>query len=341
MAALTSAPDALVLGGGGILGEAWMNAVLVGLAERSGVDARACDCFVGTSAGSIVAASLAAGVDPAERVAPYTDATHGSAGEDGAAGGDRGGDRDPHAGAGDGGASAGDGERARGPSRAALETAMQLGGAAAAPLAALALGGSAPGGALLRRALLRGVRPGRQSLERLGELVEDSGVQFDGRLLIVAVELESGRRTVFGAPGAPSVSVATAVRASCAIPGYFEPVLAGGRAYVDGGAWSPTNMDVVHAGRGGRVLCLNPTGSLPGSLGTLAGALGPLSRGIAAGEALALRHRGVSVTTVSPDACSAAAMGANLMDPRPRGEVVAAGIAQGRALAPASSQHAA
>ncbi|HKP89593.1 MAG TPA: patatin-like phospholipase family protein, partial [Thermoleophilaceae bacterium] len=59
--------DALVLGAGGILGEAWLSGVLAGL-EEGGLDPRECGGFVGTSAGSIVAAALAAGVSPAERV---------------------------------------------------------------------------------------------------------------------------------------------------------------------------------------------------------------------------------------------------------------------------------
>ncbi|MDQ4040917.1 MAG: patatin-like phospholipase family protein, partial [Actinomycetota bacterium] len=46
-------PSVLVLGGGGILGEAWMSAVLAGLADATGFDARECDAWVGTSAGSI------------------------------------------------------------------------------------------------------------------------------------------------------------------------------------------------------------------------------------------------------------------------------------------------
>src|SRR3982074_3466016 len=60
--------DVLVLGGGGILGEAWMTAVLAGLAEAVGFDARRCDAFVGTSAGSIVAAALVAGAEPSTRL---------------------------------------------------------------------------------------------------------------------------------------------------------------------------------------------------------------------------------------------------------------------------------
>ena len=61
-------PQVLVLGGGGILGEAWMTAVLAGLAEASGFDPRDCDGFVGTSAGAIVATALSAGVEPSVRL---------------------------------------------------------------------------------------------------------------------------------------------------------------------------------------------------------------------------------------------------------------------------------
>jgi len=53
-------PDVLVLGGGGILGEAWMSAVLVGLDSSEDFDPLACSRYVGTSAGSIVAASKSA-----------------------------------------------------------------------------------------------------------------------------------------------------------------------------------------------------------------------------------------------------------------------------------------
>src|SRR3954447_2196111 len=61
-------PDVLVLGGGGVLGEAWMSAVLAGIEDVSGFDARECSGFVGTSAGSIVASALAAGLPADERL---------------------------------------------------------------------------------------------------------------------------------------------------------------------------------------------------------------------------------------------------------------------------------
>jgi NTE family protein len=303
-------PDVLILGGGGILGEAWMSAVLAGLGEAAGWDARDCRGFLGTSAGSIVATALVAGIAPRERLG--TIAAPGAGG-------------DPLA---DAPASG---------SRAALEQALGavagVGGAVAAPLVSLALGSARPGRALLGRTLLRAVPDGGRSLAQLRTMVKRSGAQWDGRLLVAAVHLDSGRRVVFGAPDAPAADVAAAVCASCAIPGVFAPITIDGRRYVDGGAWSPTNMDAAEVRRGDRVLCLNPTGSMRASMGALAGALGPMSRGIAAGEALALRSRGASVTIVNPDAGAARAMGANLMDPGPRAAVIAAGLAQGAGLA--------
>ncbi len=60
---------ALVLGGGGIVGNAWEVGVVSGLLD-AGVDLREADTFVGTSAGSVVGTRLAAGQDlrqPVER----------------------------------------------------------------------------------------------------------------------------------------------------------------------------------------------------------------------------------------------------------------------------------
>jgi NTE family protein len=50
---------------------------------------------------------------------------------------------------------------------------------------------------------------------------------------------------VFGRDGAPPVPFHLAVCASCAVPGYFAPVVIDGVAYVDGGVHSPTNAAVL------------------------------------------------------------------------------------------------
>jgi NTE family protein len=289
------APDVLVLGGGGVLGEAWMNAVLAGVEESTSFDARECEGYVGTSAGSIVGAALAGGVRPDARLGELPEQP--AAEEDEPAGGES----------------------------VATRTLRAGVATAAAPVAALALPTMAPGGAFVRRLALGRVPRGTRSLRGLGSRIDSMGARWDGRLAVSAVELESGRRVMFGRDDAPDASVGEAVEASCAIPSYFRPVEIGGRSYVDGGAWSPTNMDTAQVQRGTQVLCLNPTGSIR--------ALGVASRSVARVEALVLERRGARVQIVSPDDGSVDAIGPNLMDPRRRAEVIAAGVAQGRRLA--------
>ena len=291
-------PDVLVLGGGGVLGEAWMSAVLAGIEEASGFDARSCDHYVGTSAGSIVAAALAGGVPPDARLGslPSQPATE-----------------TPSNGHDSGGATR--------LASAGLATVT-------APFAGLMLGALTPGGALARRIVLGRVPRGTRSLGGLGARINSLGGQFDGRLAVSAVSLASGRRVMFGSDGAPSASVGEAVEASCAIPGYFSPIAIGDEEFVDGGAWSPTNMDKARVSRGSSVLCLNPTGALQSGAAPIALA----SRSVARFEALTLERRGARVEIVSPDDGSLAAIGPSLMDPSRRRRVIEAGVAQGRRI---------
>ncbi|MFI5780765.1 patatin-like phospholipase family protein [Nocardia sp. NPDC051570] len=65
----TSARIALVLGGGGLVGLAWLAGLAGGLRTHR-VDLAAADRFVGTSAGAIVAAVLAGGGDPSSVLTP-------------------------------------------------------------------------------------------------------------------------------------------------------------------------------------------------------------------------------------------------------------------------------
>jgi NTE family protein len=298
-------PDVLVLGGGGVLGEAWMMGVLAGLEDGAGVDMRECESFVGTSAGSIVAAHLVAGNAPRRPSSLGTELEVGSAGP------------------------------ARGLAKAgavAIRRAGHTAAAAGSAFAPLALGVSAPGGALLRSMLLRGLPRPVETLAGLHGQVAASGARFDGRLRVAAVDRASGRRVVFGRPGAPDATVADAVAASCTVPWLFAPVTIGDREYVDGGVWSPTNLDAAPAGRDTHVLCLNPTASLGGSHALLA-VVRNVARSASSVEALALRRRGARVRTVAPNAESAGAMGSNFMDAEPRIRVLAAGFRQGLRLA--------
>ena len=53
-------------------------------------------------------------------------------------------------------------------------------------------------------------------------------------LYVCAVDLYTGRRVAFGAPGGPPARFPDAVLASAAVAGIFEPVRIGDRLYVDG-----------------------------------------------------------------------------------------------------------
>jgi NTE family protein len=281
-------PDVLVLGGGGILGEGWMNGLLAGLEDASGVRFADSRAFVGTSAGSIVAARLVSGRElrrPGKR---------------------------PRA-----------AEGPVPPRGRVVREAVRVAWLATAPVAPLALAASAPAGAAVRSLALSRVPSGRYDLTDLHRRVGEWHARFDGRLRVCTVDRANGRRVVFGAPGAPKAGVADAVQASCAIPAVFKPVRIGGREYVDGGAWSITNLDAAPVSRGTRVLCLEPTGAL--------GLRGAAFRVTTEIEVQALRRRGAQVQRVMPDRDSAGLMGV-LMDGRPLPKVIAAGYAQGLAL---------
>jgi NTE family protein len=301
------APNVLVLGVGGLLGEAWMSGFLAGSAQATGVDYRDVDAFVGTSAGSIVAAQLAAGAE-LQRPRSWADAGGGGWPED-----------SPRS------------------LRAAMGRAGQLYLSAVSPLAAPALGAATRVGALARAALLASVPRGTVPLDDLRARVTALSSSFDGRLRVVAVDRASGRRVVFGAPGAPPAAVADAVVASCAIPGVLRPARIGGREYVDGGVWSPTNLDAAAVGRGDRVLCLVPTAVLGSPSAFRLRTLTAGWRLTTALEAEAARRRGATVTVLAPDAGARAAMGSDLMDPNPRERVLAEGFRQGRANADSRS----
>jgi len=289
------APDVLVLAGGGVVGEAWMTGVLAGIEDASGADLRRVEAFVGTSAGAIVAARLAAG----QRLR-----------------------RPPR------GASAATGAAEDGGGDGLLRTAARWGWAATAPLAPVASALATPGGALVRSALLARAPGTGRTRGRLHAELERSGVRFDGRLRVCCVDRRSGRRVVFGAPGAPHASVADAVTASCAIPWVFAPVRIDGREYVDGGVWSVTNLDAAPARRDTEVLCLDPTASLRS-------VVRQAFRVAIAVELQILRGRGARVRHVGPDEEAAAALGTDFMASLAARPALAEGYRQGRALASA------
>jgi NTE family protein len=163
-------------------------------------------------------------------------------------------------------------------------------------------------------------------------------------LWLTAVRLRDGNRVVFGRPGAPPAPVADAVAASCAIPSFFEPVTIGGVAFVDGGAHSPTNADLLAGWSPSQAPApATPVGEAAGSAGdreldlvivsspmSVAGnRLRPsldlparrLCRFYLGQEAARIRRRGVPVLAFQPTGDDLKVMGMNAMDPARRGPV--------------------
>jgi NTE family protein len=300
---LDSLPDVLVLGAGGTLGIAWLRGMVTGLQEGAGLDLRRCEYFVGTSAGSYVAAYLAAGQLPEADPVEVHDAS-----------------AEPQI-----------DDKPPGPIRRAALSSGRVAAAVTAPAVPLALRAARPGSTAARAALLRvAKRPGGRRMN-LGPYIEQLG-QFDGRLRVATVDRQTGKRVMFGSPKAPTATVAEAVLASCSVPWLFPPVEIGGREYVDGGVWSMSNLDASPAGRQSQVLALLPTFGRGGGRGP-AGLLRAAGQAAGLAELQVLRARGASTRIISPDVATMEAMGQNLMDAGRRSAVVAAGRAQGRSLA--------
>jgi NTE family protein len=204
-----------------VLGAAWTVGALKALELELGVDARDFDVLVGTSAGSVLAALLGSGVSVDDLLRHQVE----GAIDDGPLAGylwdydrDTGGDRPglPRPGLG---------------SRELLRrNALHL-------------------RQLPPTAVLSAILPeGRGSIEAVGALVghvvPDGWAPRDG-VCVVALDYETGARVAFGRDGAPEVPLASAVMASCAIPGWYQPVRIGEHRYIDGGAWSSTNLDLM------------------------------------------------------------------------------------------------
>jgi NTE family protein len=301
-ASLLVRPDVLVLGAGGTLGEAWMTGLLAGIEDSTGLDLRETESFLGTSAGAIVAARLAAGRRPRRPprragVAP----------------------QEP--------------PPLSGP--ALLDRLERLAVGLLAPASAPAMRAERISGGLARSGVLGLLAAGTHSTADIERSLERLCARFDGRLRVCAVDRRTGRRVVFGAPGAPPAAVAQAVAASCAIPGWFRPVRIGRRDYVDGAAWSLTNLDAAPGGRRTQLLCLSPTAGLPLDVRTPLGLLRAAMRSRQMLEAADLRRRGALLRLVGPAAPAARLMAADLMDTARREGVLRAGYAQGLALDPA------
>jgi NTE family protein len=135
------------------------------------------------------------------------------------------------------------------------------------------------------------------------------------RLLITAVDALSGEFMVWSRES--GVPLVRAVAASCAVPCLFPPVSVNGRRYIDGGVRSGTNADLAAGARA--VVVLAPLA-------------GSRVYGAPAAELDGLREQ-ATVVLIAPDAAALDAFGPTMLDPSRGAASLAAGVAQGAALA--------
>jgi NTE family protein len=77
-------------------------------------------------------------------------------------------------------------------------------------------------------------------------------------LYLVATDLDTCERVVFGSDGHDTTPISTAVRASGALPMVYAPVRVGERELIDGGIVSTTNLDIAVRAGAELVIVINP-----------------------------------------------------------------------------------
>lgn len=292
---------ALVFGGGGVLGGTWAVGALSAWQDSTGLNPMDVDIIVGTSAGSVLGALVASGVSTDELITHYKD-------QQVTSGPLAGYEWDP--------------ERATGGNRPGIPK-LRGPGSPALIRSSLRNFGNLPATTMLSAFLPEGGR----SLERIGHLIDAVSPLGEWsthqNLWVVATDYADGHRVVFGRPGAPVAPLASAVMASCAIPGWFTPVDIGGRTYIDGGAVSATSVDVLAHTGVDEVYVIAPmvsfeTDSPSGIQARLERRWRSQVTKVCRDEMALVRAAGASVYALGPGPQDLEAIGANLMDSRRR-----------------------
>jgi NTE family protein len=120
----------------------------------------------------------------------------------------------------------------------------------------------------------------------------------DQSLLVCAVRRRDWRRTVFNSQD-PTVSLSAALAASCAVPGYFAGVTINGETFVDGGAISATNADILRRHDLDLAIIVSPmTGKAHWP--SMSHLVRRLCRRTLDAELRSLRHQGIPTVVLEP-----------------------------------------
>lgn len=243
---------ALSLAGGGPLGAIYEIGALCALQEAlDGIDFTHLDHYVGVSAGSFIAASLANGMSPQDLCESFID--NELQGNDSGQHSDR---FDPAwlmrpA----------FGEFAR---RAIMLPGLLVSAASRVTFERKSLLSALE---LLGPALPTGVFSSAEVNERMAKIFSQPGRSNDfrtlqkmrgSRLTLIATNLDSGESAPFGAPGWDHVPISQAVQASSALPGLFPPIEIGNHYFVDGALKKTLHASVALDEGMDLVICLNP-----------------------------------------------------------------------------------
>ena len=115
----------------------------------------------------------------------------------------------------------------------------------------------------LAEALPAGLYTGAGIESYIREVFHESDRSDDFRLLepelyLVATDLDTCERVVFGSPGWDDVPISKAASASTALPMVYRPVEVRGRQLVDGGIRSTTNVDIAVEQGAKFIVVVNP-----------------------------------------------------------------------------------
>jgi NTE family protein len=289
---------ALVLGGGGAAGNAWLIGVIAGMAE-AGLDlTEAADLVVGTSAGATAAAQVRSGISAAELLASVLSPPVRPAGQK----------REPP------------------PSLPMAEVFERMRAIGATATSAVDLG-RAMGAFGLESDSILGSGAGQRRATVAARLPRHEWPERP--MIVTAVDAHTGELVAFDRDS--GVELVDAVTASTALPGLVPTVVIDGAHYIDGGVRSSENADLA-AGYA-TVVVLSPLGGRTGAPpeGQFEGLRRSPDRGTdLAGQVEALREQGSHVEVITPDTDSRAAMGTNLTDLATRVPTARAGFTQGK-----------